>query len=289
MKYLLLVVTLLLGSTMSAEEPAYDLVIRNGRVIDGTGNPWFHADVAIKDGTIVALKRVLEESGRREIDAQGMVVAPGFIDMHSHSDYLLLEDGDALSKIHQGVTTEILGEGNSAGPNQGKRTARSATVNGKTVRWKTLGEYFQVLEKAGISTNVASYVGLNNAWEAAMGKSFNRPSEEQFLLMEQVVKEAMEDGALGLSCQVMMPPGSLATTDDVIRLAKIVKPFGGIFSTHIRNEGTGVFQSIEDAIRVAEEAGIPVDIIHLKIADEQYWGRMQEIVDLVEAARIRQV
>ena len=289
MKPLALVMILLSGSTISAEEPAYDLVIRNGRVMDGTGNPWFHADLAIKDGTIVALQRVLKESGRQEIDARGLVVAPGFIDMHSHSDYLLLEDGDALSKIHQGVTTEILGEGNSAGPNLGKRTARSATVNGKTVRWKTLGEYFQVLEKAGISTNVASYVGLNNAWEAAMGTSFHRPSEEQFLLMEKVVKEAMQDGALGLSCQVMMPPGSLATTEDVIRLAKIVKPFGGNFSTHIRNEGTGVFQSIEDAIRVAEEAGVPVDIIHLKIADEQYWGRMQEIVDLVEAARNRNV
>lgn len=289
MKYLLLALTLLLGGTMAAEEPVYDLVIRNGRVIDGTGNPWFHADVAVKDGKIVALERILEETGRREIDAQGMVVAPGFIDMHSHSDYLLLEDGDALSKIHQGVTTEILGEGYSAGPNKGKRPARSATVHGKTVRWNTLGEYFQVLEKAGISTNVASYVGLNNAWEAAMGRSFDRPSEEQFMLMEQVVREAMEDGALGLSCQVMMPPGSLATTDDVIRLAQVTRPFGGTFSTHIRNEGTGVFRSIEDAIRVAEEAGVPVDIIHLKIADEQYWGRMQEIVDLIEAARARNV
>jgi len=287
--YLLLLVTVLLASQLAAQEPRYDLVIRHGRVIDGTGNPWFTADVAVLDGKIVAVNRVLEGRGRRELDATGLVVAPGFIDMHSHSDYTLLEDGDALSKIHQGVTTEILGEGNSAGPNMGKRGSRSATVNGETVSWKTLEEYFQVLEKAGISTNVASYVGLNNAWEAAMGKSFERPSEEQFLLMEKVVSEAMQDGALGLSCQVMMPPGSLSTTDDVIRLAKIVEPFGGIFSTHIRNEGTGVFASIEDAIRVGEEANVPVDIIHLKIADQQYWGRMSEIVDLIQAARSRGV
>ena len=288
-KHLVLASLLLFGGPLAAEEPVYDLVIRNGRVIDGSGNPWFLADVAVKDGRIVAVARVLKDKGQVEMDAEGLVVAPGFIDMHSHSDFLLLEDGDARSKIHQGVTTEILGEGNSAGPNMGKRAARSATVNGKTVRWKTLGEYFQVLEKAGTATNVASYVGLNNAWEAAMGKSFDRPSEEHFTLMEKVIREAMEDGALGLSCQVMMPPGSLATTDDVIRLAKIIKPFGGTFSTHIRNEGTGVFASIEDAIRVGEEAGVPVDIIHLKIADEQYWGRMQEIVELIEAARTRNV
>ena len=263
--------------------------IRNGQLIDGTGIPWFQADVAIRGDRIVKIERQLEGTGRREIDATGLMVAPGFIDMHSHSDSSLLVDGNAQSKIRQGVTTEILGEGSSAAPNLGRRPARSATVDGQTVRWKTLAEYFALLEKSGIATNVASYVGLNNAWEAVMGKSFDRPTPEQLKAMEEIIRQGMDDGALGLSSQVMMPPGSLARTEEITQLARVVRPYGGIFSIHIRNEGTGVFGSIEEAITVAENADVPVDIIHLKIADEEYWGRMPEIIAIIEAARQRNV
>src|SRR5437763_2690652 len=151
-----LVVLALCGFDAAAAEPVYDLVIRNGRVVDGTGNPWFHGDVAVRGDRIVAVGRVPAGSARREIDARGLVVAPGFIDMHSHSDYVLLEDGDAQSKVRQGVTTEVLGEGQSAGPYKGKLKAHRATTRGKEISWTTLGGYFDALEKAGISVNVAS-------------------------------------------------------------------------------------------------------------------------------------
>ncbi len=276
------------GSGQDSQE-VYDVIIRNGRVVDGTGNPWFYADVAITKDRIVRIKRNLKGTAKQEIDAQGLLVAPGFVDIHSHSDFLLFEDGDAQSKIHQGVTTEILGEGNSAGPYGLKLPDKRVQVQGKSVRLKSLGDYFQAIEQAGISTNVASYVGLNNVWQSVMGTSFDRPNAEQLEQMEKLVEAAMKEGALGLSSQVMMPPGSLATTADLIRLAKVAARHNGIYSTHIRNEGTGVFESVKEAIEIGEKAKLPVDVIHLKIADQKYWGRMEEVVALIEAARKRGV
>lgn len=272
-----------------AEDTDYDVILRNGRIVDGTGNPWFAADVAIKGDRIARIERNLPGTAKKEINVQGLVVSPGFIDMHSHSDFLLLEDGDAQSKIRQGVTTDILGEGNSAGPYGEKLGDQRIPIQGQEVALKTLGDYFAAVEKAGISINVASYVGLNNVWESVMGKSFDRPTEEQLNQMEHLVEEAMKDGALGLSSQVMMPPGSLARTEDIIRLAKVAAKHGGIYSTHIRNEGLGVFESVKEAIEIGEKAKIPVDVIHLKIADEKYWGRMNEVIALIEAARKRGV
>ncbi|MDP6445608.1 MAG: D-aminoacylase, partial [Pirellulaceae bacterium] len=271
----------------SAEQ--YDLVIRNGRVVDGSGNPWRTADVAIRGDRVVAIGRLSDYEASRTIDAKGLVVAPGFIDIHSHSDFLLLEDGRAQSKIRQGVTTEILGEGRSAGPYQGKLSPRKVTIDGEVRSLSTLGQYFQAIEDAGAATNIASYVGIGNIWQSAMGTSFDRPTDEDLTVMKKLVKEAMEDGALGLSSQVMMPPGSLAKTEEIIELARVVEPFGGIYSTHIRNEGAGVFESVQEAIRIGEEAGVGVDIIHLKIADQKYWGRMDEVVELIDQARRRGV
>jgi len=280
----------LTGTTVlpGADKP-FDLLIQNARIVDGTGNPWFHGDLAIRGDRIVAIGPQLSGDSKQTLDATGLVVAPGFIDIHSHSDYLLLEDGHAQSKIRQGVTTEILGEGFSAGPAKGQRAGRQVTVGEKTWKWTTLEGYFQALEKSGMATNVASYVGIGAVWESVMGKSFDRPTEEQLVEMETLVKEAMEQGALGFSSQVMMPPGSLATTAEIIRLCRQVKPYGGIYSTHIRNEGTGVFDSVSEAITIGEKAEVPVDIIHLKIADQQYWGRMSEVIELIEQARERGV
>lgn len=282
----ILLFTLLTLGLASHPLPAadYDLVIRGGQIVDGTGNPWFNGDVAIRGDRIAAVGRI-EGTADREIDAKGLVVAPGFIDIHSHSDFLLLEDGHAQSKIRQGVTTEILGEGNSAGPYRGKLSAQSRAVRGKDREWRTLGGYFDVLDEAGSSVNVASYVGLNNVWQSVMGNSFDRPTPEQIAEMGTLVDEAMREGALGLSSQVMMPPGSLATTEDVIALCRVVAKHGGIYSTHIRNEGTGVFESVKEAIEIGRQAKVPVDIIHLKIADQTFWGRMNEIVELINDAR----
>jgi N-acyl-D-aspartate/D-glutamate deacylase len=274
----------LVAAFARAAEP-YDLVIRNGKVVDGTGNPWFIADVAIRGDRIAAMGPHLAGTSLREIDSTGLIVAPGFIDMHSHSDYLLLEDGNAQSKIRQGVTTEVLGEGSSAGPYVNALPPQSRNLNGTVRQWRTLAEYFRILEESRISPNVVSYVGVNNVWQSVMGMSFDRPSSAQIDQMKKLVDEAMQDGAWGLSSQLMMPPGSLATTDDIVRICEAVYRHGGIFSTHVRNEGTGVFESVADAIEVGRRARIPVDVIHLKIADQKYWGRMDELIELIEAAR----
>jgi N-acyl-D-aspartate/D-glutamate deacylase len=277
------------ASSSRAAEPAYDLLIRNGTIVDGSGNPWFVGDVAVRGDRIVAVGRVPKGEAKREIDAKGLIVAPGFIDMHSHSDYVLLEDGHAQSKIRQGVTTEVLGEGRSAGPLKGKLTPRKYDVRGKPMTWETLGGYFETLEKAGVSVNVASYVGLDNIWQGAMGNSFDRPTAAQQEEMKKLLDEAMQDGAFGLSSLLAMPPGSLAETDDIVELCKVVAKYHGLFSTHNRNEGTGVMDAVKEAITIGEKAGVPVDVIHLKIADQKLWGRMNEVVALIDDARKRGV
>jgi N-acyl-D-aspartate/D-glutamate deacylase len=272
-----------------AEDKPYDLVIRQGRIVDGTGNPWFIGDLAIRGDRIVAVGRTVRGATRREIDARGLVVAPGFIDIHSHSDYLLLEDGNAQSKIRQGVTTEVLGEGTSAGPFQGKLPARRALAGGKAVRWTTLGEYLDLVERAGVSVNVASYVGLDNVWQSVMGTSFDRPTPRQLEEMKELVEQSMREGAFGLSSMLAMPPGSLARTEDIVALCQPVAKHKGIYSSHIRHEGVEVLAAVREAIAIGERAGIPVDIIHLKIADQKLWGRMNEVVALIEEARRRGV
>ncbi|MCI0746554.1 MAG: amidohydrolase family protein, partial [Verrucomicrobia subdivision 3 bacterium] len=278
------VLLLALAPLFAAE---YDIVIRGGRVADGTANPWFYSDVAIQGDGIARIGRIPAGAGKREIDANGLVVAPGFIDMHSHSDWLLIEDGDAQSKIRQGVTTEVLGEGTSAGPWKGKLTPHRIAVSNRTAMIITLRDYFKTVEESRVAVNVASYVGLNNLWQAVMGDSFDSPTPEQLERMKELLREAIADGACGLSSQVMMPPGSLATTDHLVELCRIVRELGGIYATHIRNEGLGVFESIREVITIAERSRVPVDILHLKIADQQYWGRMNEVAGLIEDARRR--
>jgi N-acyl-D-aspartate/D-glutamate deacylase len=273
----------------AAAEPEYDLVIRNGKIVDGTGNPWFLGDLAVRGDHIVELGRVVRGAAKREIDARGLVVAPGFIDMHSHSDYLLLEDGLAQSKIRQGVTTEVLGEGTSVGPYQGKLEHRPLTADGQPASWNRVSDYFKTIEARKSAVNVLTYVGLDNIWQSVMGRAFDRPSAKQFDEMKRLIDEAMADGAFGLSSLLAQTPGSLATTDDIVELCKVVGKQKGIFSTHIRNEGTEVIASIKEAIAIGERAGIPVDVIHLKIADQKLWGRMNELVGLIEEARKRGV
>lgn len=265
--------------------PRYDLILRHGKIIDGTGNPWFIGDVAVRGDKIAALGRSLRGQADKELDARGLIVAPGFIDMHSHSDWLVLEDGHAQSKIRQGVTTEILGEGSSPGPFQGKLAPHPVSAGNQAVRIASLKNYFDTVEKAGVAVNLGSYVGLDNIWQCVMGQSFDPPSAEDLEKMKRLVAQAMDEGALGLSSMLMMPPGSLATTEHLVALCRIVRDKGGIFSSHIRDEGLGVFDSVKQIIEVARQADVPADIIHLKIADHNYWGRMNEVVALIASAR----
>ena len=270
----------------AGQDIKFSLVLRGGKIVDGTGNPWYDGDIAVKDDRIVALGHVVG-SADIEIDAKGLIISPGFIDIHSHSDWSLFEDGNAQSKIRQGVTTEVLGEGASAGPNKKEAPGKQIEVDGQSRTIASLADYFVALEASTSSVNVVSYVGINNLWQSVMGNSFDRPSRQQLDEMKSLLEEAMHDGAFGLSSQVMTPPGSLATTEDLVDLCRVVKKYHGVYSTHIRNEGVGVFDSVAEAISIGERADLPVDVIHLKIADEQFWGKMRGVIELFEAARAK--
>jgi N-acyl-D-aspartate/D-glutamate deacylase len=274
---------------LAAEDP-YDLVITGGQIVDGTGNPWFYGDVAIRGDRIVALGKLpAGAASNRTIDARGRIVAPGFIDMHSHSDWVLLEDGTAQGKIRQGVTTEVLGEDHSGGPHKGKLAAKTVSVNGKETTLRGLDDYFRALESSGIATNVASFAGLGNIWGSVMGDSFARPTSEQKHAMAELLDEAMRQGAIGLSTMLAAPQEMVSTTDDLVELCEVVRKHGGLYSSHIRNEGTEVLDAVREAIAIGERARVPVDIIHIKIADQRLWGRMKEIVALIDQARSRGV
>ena len=227
----------------------------------------------------------MRAQARRVIDARGLVVSPGFIDIHTHSDYALLADGTAQSAVRQGVTTEILGESDSAGPIQGK--AKRSAPYGLQVDWKTLGEYFKRLESNGVSVNVGSFVGATQVRRCVLGEESRTPAPAEMDEMKRLVTEAMQDGALGLSVALLVPPNTYHTTAQLIELASAVKPFGGIYLTHIRTEGEGIETAIGEALEVAEKAQVPVEILHIKIADRRLWGRMKDVCDLIERARSR--
>jgi N-acyl-D-amino-acid deacylase len=283
-----LVCLALLSACRKAPEPQFDLIIRNGNVVDGSGELWFPADVAVRGDTIVKVGRLdeTELSAKRIIDARGLTVVPGFIDIHSHSDYSFLVDGTAQSKIRQGVTTEVLGEAHSAGPLQG-RARKDLSEYGLQADWKTLGEYFARLQKGGISVNVASYVGATQIRSCVLGDEGRAPTAAETEAMKQLAGEAMRDGAVGLSSSLIVPPDTYLDTRQLTDLATAVKPFGGIYSTHMRSEGQAIFDAIREAISIGEQAQVPVDIIHLKIADKRLWGRMPEVIKVIEEAQAK--
>jgi N-acyl-D-amino-acid deacylase len=279
----LVVLAVLSGCSKSTPEPAYDVLIAGGSVIDGDGTPAVKADIGIRDGHIARIGDLGAADAHRRIDASGLIVAPGFIDIHNHSDYTILLDPKAESMIRQGVTTMVLGESRSAGPVKSDGTA--TREDGVTVNWTTLGGYFDRVGRQRVATNIASYVGEEQVWTYVKGYDQTPATAAELEAMKTLIGQAMEQGAMGLSTALLMPPSSLATTENLIELSKVAKRHGGIYSTHIRDEGEGVFQAIAEAIRIGTDARIPVDIIHMKIAHKQLWGRANEIVAMVQKAR----
>ncbi len=268
----------------AAQQP-YDLVITGGSVLNGEATPAVRTDVGIRGGRIATLGDLGTAAATRRIDASGLTVAPGFIDMHNHSDYTILVEPKAESMIRQGVTTMVLGESRSAGPIKAGAEEARARADGVTVDWTTLGGYFAKLEQKHMSTNIASYVGEEQVWTYVKGYGQSPATPQELDEMKRLIVQAMQDGAMGLSTALLEPPSSLATTANLIELAKTAKEYGGIYSSHIRDEGEDVFRAIDEAIQVGKGAKIPVDIIHMKIAHKKLWGRANEIIAMVQKAR----
>jgi N-acyl-D-aspartate/D-glutamate deacylase len=278
-------VVLLSGCARPAAQQQYDVLITGGSVLDGEGTPAVRADVGIRGGRIATIGDLGTAAAARRIDASGLTVAPGFIDIHNHSDYTILVEPKSESMIRQGVTTMVLGESRSAGPMKPGAEEARARADGVTVDWATLGEYFAKLERQHMSTNIASYVGEEQVWTYVKGYGQSAATPQELTEMKRLVAQAMEEGAMGLSTALLEPPSSFATTADLIDLAGVAKQYGGIYSSHIRDEGEGVFRAVDEAIQVGKGAGIPVDIIHMKIAHKKLWGRANEIVAMVQKAR----
>jgi dihydroorotase/N-acyl-D-amino-acid deacylase len=249
----------------------FDVLIRNGRIVDGTGDASFVGDVAIQGGKIAAIGFLPKTKAKRVIEAKGLVVAPGFIDIHNHSDYSLLVDGTAQSMVRQGVTSMILGEGGSAAPSH----ADFADFN----------TYFARLLKQGISTNIGTYIGSSQVWTYVHGERAGPVTPDELQRMQDLVRQAMQEGALGVASSLSGPPGAWIDTATLVAMCKVAGEYGGLYSTHLRTEGKGVFEAAAEAMEIGRRAGVPVDIIHLKIADHTLWGRMPELVASIAQAR----
>jgi dihydroorotase/N-acyl-D-amino-acid deacylase len=278
----------ILWAQEATSSPRFDLVITNGHIIDGTGSPWYSGDVGVHQGKIAAIGNLSATARSRTIDAHGMVVAPGFIDMLGQSELTILVDPRLPSKIFQGITTEITGEGGSAAPlNDAILQADRAGYEHYrlTPDWRTFRQYFARLEKQGMGINLASYVGATQVRRMVLGDDDKQPTPAQMDQMVDLVRQAMRDGTVGVSTSLEYAPAPYAKTEELIALASEASKFGGIYATHMRNESDAVLPAIDEALRIGREAHIPVEIWHLKVAGKENWGRMPEVVAKINGAR----
>ncbi|MDQ2843792.1 MAG: D-aminoacylase [Acidobacteriota bacterium] len=283
-----LLVTGCLLCAFPARSQELDLIIRNGHIIDGTGSPWYSGDLGISMGRIVRIGLLGNQRAKRVIDVHGLTVAPGFIDMLGQSEISMLVDPHVPSKIFQGITTEITGEGSSVAPTTPKLLAEDGPAfehYGIDAHWTSLDEYFHQLELHGMGINLASYVGATQVRRVVLGEIDRAPSAAELERMKALVREAMQQGAMGLSTSLQYAPAPYATTGELIALASEAAKLGGIYATHMRSEGDAIDSALDEAFRIGREALIPVEIWHLKVAGKQNWGRMPEVVDRIEAAR----
>jgi dihydroorotase/N-acyl-D-amino-acid deacylase len=276
-----------LFSIAAAAQQSYDILIKNGRIVDGAGNPWYQADIAIRGGKIAAIGK-LTGPAQKTINATGLYVTPGFIDMLGQSEFALLVDPQGRSKIAQGITSEITGEGGSIAPLNDALVALDKPMFDHfhvAEDWRTFREYFARLDRSGIGINLGSYVGATQVRAYVLHDENRAPTAAELEKMKSLVADAMRDGAMGLSTALAYAPASYAKTDEVIELAKVAASFGGLYATHMRTEGARIIDAIDEAIRIGREASIPVEIFHLKVAGKDNWGRMPEVLRHIEAAR----
>jgi N-acyl-D-amino-acid deacylase len=266
----------------------YDLIIRNGTIYDGTGSAPMTGDVAINGDTIARVGRLTNAVGRREVDARGMAVAPGFINMLSWATDSLMADGRSQSDIRQGVTLEVFGEGWSMGPLTERMKQEMKEQQGDIkydITWTTLGEYLDHLVARGISPNVASFVGATTVRIYVIGYENRPPTPAELDQMRQLVRQAMEEGALGVGSSLIYPPAVFARTDELIELCKEAAAYGGMYISHIRSEGNRLLEAVDELITIAREADIPAEIYHLKAAGQSNWSKMEQVIRKIEAAR----
>jgi N-acyl-D-amino-acid deacylase len=264
------------------------VLIKNGHIIDGTGNPWYGGDVALRGDRIVAIGSFDGASAKRVIDAAGLVVAPGFIDMLGQSEISLLIDNRALSKLSQGITSEITGEGGSVAPQDDLTIAPAKPFLDHyhlTIDWTTLDGYFRRLEKTETPLNLGSYVGAAQVREAVLGDVDRAPTAAELERMKVLVAQAMQEGALGVSTALIYPPGHYAKTDELISLAQAASQYGGLYASHMRSEGQSEVAAIDEAFRIGREAHLPVEIFHLKVSGQSRWGSMKQVVAKIQTAR----
>jgi N-acyl-D-amino-acid deacylase len=281
-----------LGYASAAERPGgatYDVVISNGRIVDGTGNPWFYGDLAIKGGKIAKIGRIDPKASKRVIDAKGMAVSPGFIDLHTHTDLPALADGNVESKIRQGVTLDVIGESTTVAPLKGnvleeykEEAKRRAGVD---VDWTTLEGYFKRLSKKGASMNIASSVSPQQIRKVVVGFDDRPATPAEIEKMKQLVAQAMEEGAVNLS--TAFTGGGYKYADEMIAMAKVVAKYGGYYGTHVGGEGEQINEELDKAIRIAEESGIPVHIYHIKVRGKNNFGKVKDVIKKIDGARAR--
>ena len=282
----------LVGATLAAQaQPAYDVIIAGGRIVDGSGAPWWRGDVAVRGDRIVAMGDLHAATARTRIDATNLVVSPGFIDMLGQSEFNVLVDNRAASKIMQGVTTEVTGEGSSIGPVNDRMLADSKETYARykvTADWRTLGEYFTRLDtRTHPAINLGSFVGAGGIRDYVVGRDDRPATPAELAKMKDLVAQAMQQGALGLSTSLQYVPDRFASTDEIVELAKVAKSYGGIYISHQRSESGKIFESLDEVFAIAERAKIPAEIFHLKTAYKANFGKMAEVLARIHAARDR--
>lgn len=284
----LLVVFLIAGFTSGGPAADYDLIIRHGTIYDGAGGKPFTGDVGVQGDRIAAVGDLGTARGSREVEARGLAVAPGFINMLSWSTESLLHDGRSQSEIRQGVTLEVMGEGDSMGPLNATMKATMLEEQGDikyAIEWTTLGEYLAYLEKSGVSCNVASFVGAATVRIHELGKANRAPTPAELERMQALVRQAMEEGALGVGSALIYAPGFYAKTDELIALCRAAAPYGGRYISHMRSEGNSLIESLDELVTIAREARIPAEIYHLKAAGQPNWSKLDQVIRIVEDAR----